>query len=59
MESNLMIHNDQVLGKPLQQYNDLKANIEALAGVPEGSERRYCTASGQDRCSRSRNQEAR
>lgn len=32
-----MINNDKVSGKPLIQYTDTKANIEALTGLLEGS----------------------
>ena len=31
-----MIHNDKILGKPLQLYVDTKTNIEALNGLTEG-----------------------
>ena len=32
-----MIHSDRVYGKPLVLYRDTKANIEAMAGLGEGS----------------------
>lgn len=32
-----MIHGDKVYGKPLVMYPETKANIEAMAGLAEGS----------------------
>ena len=32
-----MIHEDKVFGKPLEQYTDTKANIEALTGISVGA----------------------